>query len=906
MKTKKSFFIFLITIMYFFGSFFIMTATADSLTLTVDYREHFEDDTLGGQASETAFGQAFMNTWSENGLGVVAASIFSPFGGVKAYDYTTSLNKDDYVNFTYNTSFHITWLNFTFTSKDMGASNPGSLYRYVKFMVDDGAGGTDTYFQFRYYQSTTPNKPRFQYYNTSTGWTTLTYVSTDQNDNSFSCYLHFISNDTYTFKWYHHNLDAWYYLNNTLTNGVSADQYPRLLYIVSYTEFGWDAQVDDFRVSFGYPEVGPGAGESTIYVKFVDPINGQYIDMFGYGYSGGVEDPFEGRAFLETDFTPYGYKYSDHWGYTLSITGTFTEGSYHYINFSGITVNYPDDVAVRMADKNSAYQIYDQQTITINFVELESFHGYNNSKKKELRDGLEVEVRTDKREYESGENVLIQYRLPTHLQLENAGYTQSGWQLWVYDDRDRFGWPVSFLETDAGASAAYKVVNLIYDNQFHSLSHTFPVTTDSAVQYKIYIGQAYFWAIDQFLLQDPLRFWVVPTGGTYTPDGNITSISPDPPRVGQTVSITINADNYGQLDYKRVESAEENRIQRFDKPTGSLVINTTFWEMGYYRISLKVSDGLELYEVNYTYVWVNDTGNASGGYGYNVEFLTAEPYRAIAGYDTVTIQYRTLVNNTKLKVTDSRGQRTLYSTSLDAGYGTHKITLPNWANIGRWNVTMEANETLYTDFYVIADENNFAEFSRNVYYDTEQFDVYLRHDKPVILLFKHDGDPVGAEMYIDSSQQVNGLITIDKYYADLAPGNWTLELYQSNDRIKKRLIAADYCTVLYNSEARKAQYQEEGYDSIIGMFAMLAPLFGGGEAGFWFLSLFCIIGSLILISVWGGKNIKPDSIFLILIIETLIFCMIGWLPFWVAIVAIVIAAFAIGPSFSKKLNLGST
>jgi hypothetical protein len=907
MKTKKSFFIFLITLMYFMGSFFIFTAAANELLEENDYHEHFEDDTINAQGSELAFGEAFINTYNEGpDSKITAMPAASPFGGSKCYRFAQTINEYAHVNFTYNSTFNIDYLNFTLFAEDTGTQT-GAYYRYITFRVDDGAGGLVAYLRLRWYntEGAAPgNEPRFQYMNSASSWVTWFTITTDYNANVFSMYLHFESNDTYDLTAYHHDGNTYYYLNDTLTGGVTADEYPVLHSIYTWdTAVSFGAWIDDIRVDFGYP-VLYGGGQSRIYFEFFEDQTNQRLRMFGYGFTGAVDDPYEGRALLETDFTPFGYKYTETWGYTLEIIGTFDPGSYHYINFTNIIVNYPGDESSFMSNINGYYHLYDNQTYTVWFTPVSLHSGFNNSKTRQLPGGLEVSVRTNKQIYSSGENVLIQYKLPTHTELMNAGLDSAGWELWVYDDADRFGWPVPLWETDGGDGAALKVTGLIYDNQYHTVSHVFPATTTRVVQYKIYIGMKWF-LIDKFLLQDPLRFYVEPTGGAYTPSGNITSVSPDPPYIGQLVTITVEANNYGQLEYRRIDENENHRIQRFDTIIGTLDINFTFWEFGYYRLSLHVSDGYEFIETDYYYFWVNDTDNTPGGYGYNIEYLQAEPYRAIAGFDTVYIQYRTLVNDTEIMIKDGRGQTTIYSTQVDAGYGVHSFKLPNWANIGRWNVTMSATGTLYTEFFVIADENNYAEFSRNTYYDTEQFEVYIRHDQPVIIAFKHNNDPVGQDLYLDSGQHVNGIMTIDKVFADPAPGNWTLEMYSSNDRIKRKLLARDYCEVIYNDAARQQQYREEGYDSIIGMIAMAAPLFGGGEAGFWFLSLFIIIGSIAFILYMGGKTVKNDTIILVLILETLCLTMIGWLPFWVAIVAIVIAAFSVGPAFSKKMGFGS-
>jgi hypothetical protein len=391
---------------------------------------------------------------------------------------------------------------------------------------------------------------------------------------------------------------------------------------------------------------------------------------------------------------------------------------------------------------------------------------------------------------------------------------------------------------------------------------------------------------------------------SWTPSGNISGISPTTPMIGQQVTFTIDANNFGQLEYKQVDAAAWHRISHFEVFTGNRQINFTFWSFGIYNIQLLVSDGYTFVEVDSAILWVNLTNDTAGGHGYNVEFLQAQPHRAIAGWDTMHITYRTLKNNANLKIRNARGETTIYSTQLNAGYGVHKFALPNWAAIGPWNVSLEGNDTIYTEFYVIADENNFVEFTKNTYYDTEPFEIYLRHDQPVIVQFLHNGDPVGADLYLDTGQHPNGIMQVEAYTANPEPGNWSVELYSSNDRIKRQLLARDNCEVIYNSAAREAEYKKEGYDSILAMIAMAAPLFGGGEAGFWFLSLFILIGVVGMVLYMGGNKIKNDTIFLLLILTTLCLTMIGWLPWWVAIVAIIIAALAIGPTFTKKMGFG--
>jgi hypothetical protein len=863
----------------------------------VTYLEDFEDDTLTQQASESIGGQVWLNTWTAGSNSYVDNS--QAVSGSKSY--RSYRQEATYTNFTYSEDYFIkdysmlfyTGHGTTYTKNWSFLNESGEVI--FEFKVDNDGASWNTW--------------HWKDYN---GWNENNEVL------AFSVWYWFNitidNNDSYDFTLTRYSNGA--VLSNHQNQSpviIVPDLVPRITtfyYRGNQNNQECDLWADDIRPTFSEISSVNLTYLRSIYINFRDLETGQLLSMMGQGYST-VMYAWEFRATMESDILPVGYKYSEYWGAPLEIEAEFDNGQTVTIWFRNITGINGDFENQNYFDYEFTSELWNNQIYTIYLGEIDIYAGFDNEKIRSLRGGLSVHLATDKKYYGPGEEVRIRYKLPTQTELHNEGYLSGGWEIWAYDADFRY---LYIWETDGGNSAVYNYDSgLVYDNQYHILTHDFPQPTDGLDHYKLYIGQPGLW-LDNFLIQNPVHFYI--SVDNYTSFGNITSISPANPEIGQEVTITFNASNYGQLDYRRYGDSEYTLITAFAKLSGNQQAPYQFWELGRYRIRLLVAGlGEDFQEKDTLDFWVNDTNGTYGGYGYNIEYLEVYPERAVAGNDTVKISYKTLVNNTRIDIIDARGQRTGYGTTVQDGTGIHTFYLPQRAPIGTWNITLYANETLYTEFSVIADAFNFVEFQRNIYYTYNyknqafgEFEIYLRHDRPVYLIFKKDGVPQGANMFFDTGVNPDGTLTIPKEQIPISVGSWTVELWESHNRIKKRLLALDNCSV-YEGVTTKEDVNTPGYGNIFQMLAVGAQLFGGGSYGLAFMAIFMIIVFVVILEGIINKDSKGknksdhDITLLIAISMMLFFAWIGWLPIWLVLICIILAGLTFSDWFSKKMGL---
>jgi hypothetical protein len=193
------------------------------------------------------------------------------------------------------------------------------------------------------------------------------------------------------------------------------------------------------------------------------------------------------------------------------------------------------------------------------------------------------------------------------------------------------------------------------------------------------------------------------------------------------------------------------------------------------------------------------TGN--GTYGYNVEYLDPERKQIVAGLHPLEFVYSTMKSGfTDFIIKNPDGDTTRYSTRIvSPARGIYSHMLPSTVPIGRWNVTMIANETFSFSFYVVADENNYIDFVKMEYKEGEQFQVYVVHDTRCLLKFfmeDSNGNYVakGSKTFIEKDVP-NGLITIEHEIVAPSSGNWKVEMWECDNRIEIRKLSEYYCTV---------------------------------------------------------------------------------------------------------------
>lgn len=651
----------------------------------------------------------------------------------------------------------------------------------------------------------------------------------------------------------------------------------------------------------------------SLTFNFFDLDTSNPVNILGGLYPGAPGVNWEGRAEFQCSFLSNAQVSAinyENWGTSLTVYSTWDAGTWGEINFTDAFMNTGIGSYKFYGNYEIITPLIDGLIFNVFFSEQDVTDEYTNGKSMDLGGGAYIELWTDKEHYGAGETIGIKYRLPRVTQLENAGFDGFGWQIWVYNDNYRYLW---VWETHGWQNADAYFTDLIYDNQYHYEYFDAPVPTNGSNHYKLYVAKNGDWW-DEYLIRNPIHCWVHPD--SYTPTGNITAISPANPVLGQEVTITWNASNRGVLFYRKASDPPEtlNSITMFQRGTANKQCIHQFYEIGYYELVLQCRGMGQLLETvdRGFYFWVNGTGTQQGEYGYGIEYLIVEPYYAIAGNTTMSISYHTLTNNTELEVNDSRGQKTFFGTLLSTNAGTHTFALPNWASIGRWNVTLYANQTLNSSFLVVAEENNHVEFTDHVFYNYDyqgkvhgEFSLWLRHDRPVWLIFKKNGIPEGRKIYLDADQQPNGRFDIP--YTDVNPtvGSWTVELWESNNLIKIRLLASDSCRVRQGT-ITKEQLAEPGLGNIFAMLAQGAEIFGGGEYGLAFMALLMTVAFMFIIESARSKSKKgsSDITFLIGCASFLFWAYIGWLPVWLVLLCILMTAMVFGEWLQKKIHLG--
>lgn len=666
--------------------------------------------------------------------------------------------------------------------------------------------------------------------------------------------------------------------------------------------------------------------EGTIHLNLIDLETGEAL------YAGGLGT---GKAWmLESSKIPnvrldirsdllggFSYNPTEEYGTTITISGlTFVNGDYHFINLSFMSgFKNQEFESKHYFDSDNYLQLFDGQTFIIFISDsVTGYGGFGNCGSEwgmpfdteEFGDPGWRSLCTDKEWYTQGESINIRYVAPDPQWLLGWGAPTGNYFVWIYDVNNLGLW---VWETDGGQSADngdyLDTFAVSLDNTYHYLhwdydsGETFGYkTVDGGIdEYKMFIGHrgGGFFNTDYTLTQGPSFF--IETGA-YTPLGNITSISPTEPKLGQFVNISFEANNNGYLTVRNILAPGETEqvITNFQRFEGIEHVNWQFFEFGSYELNLYVSSGIEFTVVDTATFDITDINGSFGDFGFGIEFLTVEPERVIAGFDVVFINYRSLDDTGEIKVIDARGQTTSYGTVIGQKRGVLNITVPNHASIGEWNVTLTtANNTLYSSFQVIAEENNWVEFYSNVFLENDQFRLKLKHDKKIELVFSKDGQEIGTDWYLDSGILPGGIYPVPLTTVTLSPGNWKVEMWQVNNFVKIKKLAEDTCVVI---EVPAGTLTEGGNQNVFQMLTAWGSIFADGEFGLAFMAIIFIIVVIIALAQYKIKN---DTIFFGGILMALFMAYIGWLPVWIVVLAIVIAGILFSNAFSKKIGIGS-
>lgn len=883
---------YIIFLIFLLSTFNFISFKVAALGEQNDYMEDFEDDTATYQSEDFIGASRWINSSVPTGTAYVETVVSNPPYGDNVYRVQSSAKAVFDIN--YSIDYFIQWFNFSFRASAIAVG----IEHNWKFYNTTGVN--IAHFKI--------DGLEFEWREPGGGWERIGAVGEWNGDQAkwWNLSVNIIDADT----WVIDNGQS----NETVNPYVVTEDY-RVIDFRIETVGAAITWIDGISLDFDVT-TSEEAQFKRMYFDFFDLTTGQALTLYGGGYTGSI-GTYSIYGYIESDFLPIGYKSNEIWGHTLEIVSYWNLDDWGYINFNDLFGNLGSGQTVTYNNYEWFGQLLNNKHYRINLGEVNEFDGFENQKKRDLAAGS-VTLATDKEYYDPGEVVKIRYSLPSHTQLDQSGYDPSGWEIWVYNDDKRFSpGPFGFLaiwETDGGNSAdyVYSIPMGHYDNNYHVITHEFPEPTDGFSHYKTYIAKE-GWPLDNFLIQDPVRFYIVEDGAS-GPSGNITAISPAVPEVGQEAIITFNASNRGQISYRSAGSNIWRLIGTFGKYTGNQEIPYTFWREGLYYLKLEVSGPQEdfiIIDESFNF-WVNDTLDAYGGAGYNQEYLEVNPARAVAGEDIIFIKYKSLVNDSGLIITDARGQRTLHSTTLMNKSGTYSFKLAPYAAIGPWNVTFFANNTLYSGFNVIAEANNYIEFDRNVYYNYDykskaygEFQIIIRHDLPVKLIFYKENNEEGTDIILDRNETPQGLITIPVDQIRPEVGNWRVEMYELGaGLIQKRLLSFDNCTVK-QGKITQEELKEPGYDDILSILALGGEIFGGGEFGLMFMALIFMV--IIVFLLTGFNDKKPgkaqnDVTFLVAIAFMLFFAVIGWLPIWLAVVAIVISAFLFSDALSKKVG----
>jgi len=488
---------------------------------------------------------------------------------------------------------------------------------------------------------------------------------------------------------------------------------------------------------------------------------------------------------------------------------------------------------------------------------------------------------TDKYNYTTGEQLILKYKLPSKFELaDNGGVPDSGYQITIH--KEGISWWDRFWGDYSGTAEYITTEALVYGEYAYLYIDVNDLNPEEGVtNYEINIfspDQGPFW-VRINPTGDPDGLWFRVVNGTLTPTGSISSLDPSEPKIGENVNISFTANNRGMLTYEELNDVTENEytITLFEKPTGTAYAYTAFWNPSTYIIREYIWNGYEYVEVDNEFLYVNTSGQNYSGY--NVEYMQISKDRYIAGYSHAEIAYKSLGNNATFTITTPKGETSRYSTVLPAGEGVYRFFISQDSPIGRYNVTFKGQETFESYFYVVYDENNYVEFGKHSYYEDEAFDVYLKFDTRMGLIFKKENSlgnyvPQGQTIFFEKGLEI-GYKNIPRNIITPSEGNWRVEMWEVNNRVPIRLKATHDCIVIPRPATEPILEPVES--------DLLPPIDGvlGAIVGL-IITLFCTLSPFILIKGLKAKQNPPAITYAIAggtgIVVSVI---LGFFPFFV-------------------------
>lgn len=555
----------------------------------------------------------------------------------------------------------------------------------------------------------------------------------------------------------------------------------------------------------GIPTNETEMGLYTINLRLHNIVTGNILYWKGKNVSGGQYSVMGSKDYTDCylileDF-PTGYGNNNYClTETFPITFNFTEGSiidFSFTNSMALT-DFLCNIGVNdiffkgmtyqlEVHSGSIYDIYLQPTIYIDGVD------YNYCGGNDITNGY-VSVCLNKKEYAFGESARLQYYLPTGNWLISNGWLTHGWYFAFFDTSEYFY---------GSRLNKWDYINRleITPEQFDGNRHTsdFEITTYNWHGYEQYY-QKYECCIlnyengwfDKELMFDRMFFYS--TGSDFSPNGSIISVSPSPAYSGQAVTISFLSNGIGRLEIN-YPSGEKMFSQAYLYSNAIHNITKTIIGNGIYSIELytysAVTNTTDLVAHQFLTVSVLGENGTYGSYGYGVPYLYIPQYRVIAGYDTISIFYRTYRNNSRLNITSPRGELTFFSTTVsNESDNVLTIESQSYMQIGTWNVSLEGGdiygnlETLNTSFNVITEENSWIEFSKHTFYDNEPFGLFIKHGSYRVSLTFYKNDIAQGESILFNVGEPEESTIYSVPFNKVTPsiGYWRVEMWRINDR----------------------------------------------------------------------------------------------------------------------------
>jgi len=649
-----------------------------------------------------------------------------------------------------------------------------------------------------------------------------------------------------------------------------------------------------YEVWFEDADEEPPPQEGAFYIKLRDIATGEDLQLIGTRCYDYPSDDWVQSAFKSSLWSGE-YYYDCSYGKTITIQATFDNGDYHWLNFTGA---FEDEFEGKVNGEEITFKglhkrqkMYKGQTYYI-YLEPE---GWTSDPDWEWCDRLEFGnfwdkymgwICLDSPVYDYGETVQILYKLPSRKWLHDRGLPSNGWKMDIKEEKGIFDEVKYTFYQSKG--------ELIFDGEYHT-NLEFDADADYGIE--TYYADYYFHFInDQWgIYNEPqTKYWTC-TGSAFEPTGEIVSVSPANPYIGQGVEIGITANNKGHLDILHVPSQKIVFTETFEKFDGVLTITTYPHLLGYHEISL------------YVHPWNNESRDTDdflvteygGNYsdlGYDIEYLYIPDYRYIAGFDNVTIYYNTFKTDSKLYIYSPKGSTTFYSTSLDKAYGKYEFKTDIWMDIGIWTVRLEAlNDTLNESFNIIAQEHNWIEFSKNVFYTDEYFKVIVKHNLRVILVFKKWDEsldiyiPQGEDTLIEAHVDIDTVKVIKN--VPLTEGSWKVEMWEVNDRVRERKLAEWECSVI----TRPPVYDFEQPSVLPKLDMVMGAIVG------MIVTLFCLLAPLMVAKGLHVKTGIPPMVYSMSGSIGVIVCVLfGWFPIWALIFVLLVAIIMIAMQYIIK------